>query len=505
MNTHWSRIRTYATGALAFVLAGAAGARADSKRAAPLPNPDVIALKNSISALTTGPLHDLSEGQAATNARIDSLEAALARATRQLEAVDLAQAGRDAAATRGAVAGILADDAGIENQLTGVDARVQAAAEQAAGARQDWTHQMAAEDDRWARFQQEQRAWEENFEREAAAGASAAGAAEDGRAALARRSVWSAAAVLAALLAVGWIVQARLRRRTTREVLLTLSRLGADLRQNSPRHGGAPSALEWEGLEHRLRALTDRWETLAAQLPTPTGAASAGHITEGGPRGWNGAGHLNGSAKSPAPRTGAPVSAVLARDGHVNGGPGAMPSGEKPTVSVGALPEPSVASRHLWPAQFMDPESPLSRWRFLLESHLDGPHPALPVLGGMLGLRALLARPGAIPSEIAAAAFRLSESLYAYWQSLTELSTDDCQQASAAWLEIIRSLIAPLAPRLELREVLPSARIDLDLMHPVREGPGNHLNVADVFSWAVLDRSLGDRPKVLHRALVASS
>ncbi len=127
------------------------------------------------------------------------------------------------------------------------------------------------------------------------------------------------------------------------------------------------------------------------------------------------------------------------------------------------------------------------------------------MLGCLLGLRALLARSGSLPGEIAAAAFRLSESLYAYWQTLPELSPDDCQQASSAWLQSVRSLIAAAAPRLELREVLPEARIDLDVMNPVREGSGNHLHVADVFSWAVLDRSGGERPRVLHRALVASS
>lgn len=527
-------MRFLATGALAsvFLLAGAAGARADSKKPLPPPNPDLIALRNSISALTTGPLHDLAEGQASTNARIDSLEAALGRATRQLDGVDLEQIGRDAAATRGAVAGILADDAGIARQVTGVDARVQAAAEEAANSRQDWGRQIAAEDDRLARWQQAQRAWQEQFQRDASLGANAAVAAEQIAAASQKRHVWYAAAAIVAVLAAGWTIQARLRRKTTREVLLTLSRLGADLRQNGARTApSAPNVLEWEGLEHRLRALTDRWEMLAAQLPLPTGPASSGHITDGPKRGWeaNGVSASSDGGLDPAPNRGASGAGAAAslrngaahassplivraemRNGsassRLGGGDESTTAGEKPTVSVGGLAEPSVASRLLWPAEFLDPDSPLSRWRFLLESHFDTSYPALPVLGSLLGLRAIIARPGAIPGEIAMAAFRLSESLYAYWQSLTELSADDCQQASAAWLEIIRSLIAPSAPRLELREVLPSARIDLDLMHPIREGSGNHLNVADVYSWAVLDRSgAGERPKVLHRALVASS
>jgi hypothetical protein len=173
-------------------------------------------------------------------------------------------------------------------------------------------------------------------------------------------------------------------------------------------------------------------------------------------------------------------------------------------VSVGVSPEPSVASRLLWPAEFLDPKSPLSRWRFLLESHLaDEDHPALPVLAALLGLRTVVSKRAAA-AEIGAAAYTLSQSLHAYWNSLTDLSADDRQQASSAWLASTRAQVAPAAPRVELREVMTGARVDPDLMIPVREGAGNHLNVAAVFSWAVMDRS-GDRPKILHRAQIATT
>ncbi|HEY3756717.1 MAG TPA: hypothetical protein VGL42_11260 [Opitutaceae bacterium] len=507
------RISVLALGALAFAWAGPDCARADSKKPLPAPNADLVALKASINALAVGPLHDLAANQTVANARIDTLQATLDRALKQLNTADLGQIGRDAAATRGAVAGILADDDGIARQVTGVDARVAAAAEVDAANRRDWSHQLTAEDDRLARWEHEQREWEEKFQAETQEGADAAVTAGQISSHLAQRQTRFAAAALAVLLGLGWLIQSRLRHRANREVLLTLSRLGADLRQNAPRQPpAAPSLPEWEGLEHRLRALTDRWENLAGQLPAPHGAGTSGSITDGVP------------TVKMSPAAGRIVGGVSVRNGHdsrafvaephsavridpdvrkVNGN--TLTSGDKPTVSVSGAAEPSVASRHLWPAEFLDPESPLSRWRFLLESHLDSPYPALPVLGSLLGLRAILARPSASPAEVAAAAFRLSEALHAYWQSLSDLSADDCQQASAAWLQLVRSLIGAVAPRLELREVLPSARIDLDLMHPVREGPGNHLNVADVFSWAVLDRSAGDRPKVLHRALVASS
>jgi hypothetical protein len=51
---------------------------------------------------------------------------------------------------------------------------------------------------------------------------------------------------------------------------------------------------------------------------------------------------------------------------------------------------------------------------------------------------------------------------------------------------------------------MTGARVDPDLMIPVTEGAGNHLNVAEVLSWAVMDRS-GDRPRILHRAQIATT
>ena len=182
-----------------------------------------------------------------------------------------------------------------------------------------------------------------------------------------------------------------------------------------------------------------------------------------------------------------------------------VPFDEKTTVPRVPPGEPSIPSQVVWSPPFLDPSSPLSRWRALLESHLASKdHPALPVLAALLGLRLLLESPAPTLPDLAQAVATLSQAAHAYWQSLADLSDDDRLRASADWIGGIKQLVAPVAPKLDIREVVPGARFDPDTMQTVQEGPGNHLNVATVFSWALLDRS-GERPKVLHRARIATT
>lgn len=183
-----------------------------------------------------------------------------------------------------------------------------------------------------------------------------------------------------------------------------------------------------------------------------------------------------------------------------------VPFDEKTTVPRVAPGEPSIPSQVVWSPPFLDPSSPLARWRALLESHLASKdHPALPVLASLLTLRLLLEKsPAPTLPEVAQAVATLSQAAHAYWQSLADLSDDDRLRASADWIGGIKQLTATAAPKLDIREVVPGTRFDPDTMQTVQEGPGNHLNVATVFSWALLDRS-GERPKVLHRARIATT
>lgn len=186
-------------------------------------------------------------------------------------------------------------------------------------------------------------------------------------------------------------------------------------------------------------------------------------------------------------------------------GPKTVPLDEKTTIPMMPASGLDIASNVLWPAPFLDPASPLVRWRTLLESHLKSPeHPALPVLSALLALR--VAAEGLAPSaqDVAGAVAALSRALHAYWDSLAELSADDRQRASTEWIAGIKTLIATAALKLDIREIVPGVRFDPDTMQTMQEGPGNHLNVAAVFSWAIFDRS-GERPKVLHRARIATT
>lgn len=177
---------------------------------------------------------------------------------------------------------------------------------------------------------------------------------------------------------------------------------------------------------------------------------------------------------------------------------------EDRTTVPGAGPAVAAVAASLWPAGFVDPASPLARWRVLLESHLASTeHPALPVLSAVLALRVTVERSPTL-QEVADAVAAVSLAAHAYWSSLPELSEDDRQRASADWIRGLKQYVAGVAPTLDIREVEPGVRFDPDTMQTVQSGAGNHLNVAAKFSWVILDRG-GERARVLHRARIATT
>lgn len=201
-----------------------------------------------------------------------------------------------------------------------------------------------------------------------------------------------------------------------------------------------------------------------------------------------------------------PIAPPVQSDDHTTQGFSRTPSDEHATVH---LPNPAgsgIPSSACWPAAFLDPASPLFSWRERIEGHLaSSEHPALPVFSAFLALRTLSARqPAPLPTEVGAAVMVLSQALYAYWESLPGLSDDDRAHASSVWMQAVKSLIASVAPKLEIREIIAGARFDSDSMQTVHEGTGNHLSVAAVYSWALLDRS-GERVQVLQRARIATN
>jgi hypothetical protein len=443
----------------ALVLTGAA-AQADTKPKQPAPAD--AASQAAIASLAKGPIHDLSVAVDKVNTRLDLLETEVVQVEKSLAATDLPGLALRQADSQAAAAEMKIRQDGLEGAVAGAQARIAAEAAAADSAIRALTLKQSGADARLIAVQQ---SWEERIdgaEKSLAAQIASAAAGREQAAARAAqaqdRAGLAAVAVLAALIAAAICIEWRGRMALRGEVSLAMAGLGGELRQvlaTAPPAGkGVVAPPDWSHLETRLRRLVEWGENGKAP---PARAAAAVHESE------------------------------------------------KVTVSHGPADEPSVASRHLWPADFLDPESPLSRWRFLLENHLaDEEHPALQVLTQLLNVRALLRAPAAPSAEFAAALFRLSESLHAYWHSLTDLSAEDRQQASSAWLQGMRALIAGTFRHVDLREIRPGTLVDPDMMHAVVEGPGNHLNVADVFSWAVVDRS-GDRFRVLHRAQIAST
>jgi len=183
----------------------------------------------------------------------------------------------------------------------------------------------------------------------------------------------------------------------------------------------------------------------------------------------------------------------------------AVPFDERPTIKGYVPPGPSVASAALWPAAFLDPAAPISRWREMLEGNIASAQgSALPVLATWLAVRAAVERPDISIPLIGDSVAAFSASCYAYWESAQGFGEDDRQKANTDWAQALRTYLGPLVPKIEVREILPGVRFDSALMQTVKEGPGNHLNVAEVHSWAVLDRS-SDRPKVLNRARITTT
>jgi len=362
------------TALLLLILPGVA-VRADSRHGPPPATAaDLTPLRDAVAALANGPVRDLNDSLGKTNTRLDVLDEEVKRIDHSLAGVDLARIGRDEAAAKSAMGDHVRREDSLEEQERAAEAHLGEAAATASRQGQDLLRQLAGAENLLASLREQNRQWHEAWPKELAANSAAAATAQKSLAEDASRSLWLATAALGLLFAAGALWLGWGRRARQREVLLALTRLGAELRSVRPAVPTvrlSPSETEWQRLEGRLRRLAERCESA-----------------------------LRTEAVSLAP--GLPETAETAPPEATS---------EQATVAAGVLSEPTIASRLLWPPEFLDPKSPLSRWRFLLESHFDDPeYPALPVLAALLGLRVALDRSAASSAEVASAAFRLSEA-----------------------------------------------------------------------------------------------
>lgn len=206
------------------------------------------------------------------------------------------------------------------------------------------------------------------------------------------------------------------------------------------------------------------------------------------------------SIPAPEPTSAAPYSPSTAvhHDDHTTQPLSPHLADDTPTV-------PNLPAAVL-PPDLGAPDSPLAAWRAELGADLAA---GLPELRAVLASWERLTRSCTPPhpksiEPIAAAITELSLTLHAYWDAKPLLTEDDRGRASSDWIKAIKALTGPAVPKLEMREVVPGSRFDSDSMQTVREGSGNHLNVAHVFSWVILDRS-GERPRVIERARIATT
>ena len=193
-------------------------------------------------------------------------------------------------------------------------------------------------------------------------------------------------------------------------------------------------------------------------------------------------------------------------DNQLGNTPSALQSGGNDVARHSAESASATPAFADWPDAFVDANSPMDRWRSRIELDFSSSErPARPVYSALITLRNLCGRQP-VPSlnEVSAAVVALSIALHSYWDALADLTEDERAGAGLDWIRAVKSITLKVAPKLEIREVLVGDRFDSDSMQTVQDGPGSHLNVAAVFSWATLDRS-GERVKVIQRARIATT
>ena len=255
--------------------------------------------------------------------------------------------------------------------------------------------------------------------------------------------------------------------------------------------------------EQLVAALAQTREALRAEIQTRAPSVAAVSPAAGAPAGADGLAEIRAKLQSVLEHL-KPAAPSVHADDHTTKKFPDTPADERTTARNPVNPGAGPAAQ--WPAVFFDPASPLSAWRVRIESHLSSKeHPASAVPAALVALRSLCTRqPAPAPADVGAAVIALSQALYAYWDSLPDLTDDDRVRASSDWMHAVKAIMAPAAPRLEIREVQAGDRFDSDSMQTVQAGSGNHLSVAAVYSWAILDRS-GERAKILHRARIATN
>jgi hypothetical protein len=157
-------------------------------------------------------------------------------------------------------------------------------------------------------------------------------------------------------------------------------------------------------------------------------------------------------------------------------------------------------NRVLWPAAFLN--GAMGNWRKRITGGvLQGDLAATTLWLAMVHVGALCRQPTPALSQIAAALHNMSVEAHRFWKD----GTDDFNETTIRWRDEFNALIASRRLPLQIQAIHPEDRFDGDRMVCAEGSSNSRLAVKEPLSWAIVDRSNPERPKVLHHAVVLTA
>jgi hypothetical protein len=152
----------------------------------------------------------------------------------------------------------------------------------------------------------------------------------------------------------------------------------------------------------------------------------------------------------------------------------------------------------LWPAAFYD-SGVLGVWRGrILEGVGQNDSLATNLLLAIFKFEALCRQPQPAATEMAATLHSLSLEAHRFWKGRPE----DFNETAMHWRDEFNAMVAKHSLPLEVQAIYPQDRFDTSRMVCAEGSSGSRLYVKEPLSWAIIDKSNPERPKVLHHGVV---
>jgi hypothetical protein len=157
-------------------------------------------------------------------------------------------------------------------------------------------------------------------------------------------------------------------------------------------------------------------------------------------------------------------------------------------------------NKALWPAAFLN--GALGTWRErIMDGVIEGDLAATTLWLAMIHVGALCRQPTPPLPQIAAALHNMSVEAHRYWK----IGSDDFNDTTIRWRDGFNAMVASRGLPLQIQAIHPEDRFDGDRMVCAEGSSNSRLAVKEPLSWAIMDRSNPERPKVLHHALVLTA